>query len=177
MNLRKKMQTERSAKEIFEQATKYAFDYSDNVERRSVFPSEKAIEDLSLFDEDMPNFNGDASQILEQLHTIGSPASVAQTGGRYFGFVTGGALPVALATKWLTDFWDQNSGLYLMSPITSVLENVTQRWLRGLFGLPNNVVASFLSGTSMAIFCGLAAARHRIYSNPVSYTHLRAHET
>ena len=165
MNMRNKMQAERSAKEIFEQATKYAFDYSDNVESRSVFPSEKAIEDLRLFDEDMPKINGDASQILDQLHAFGSPASVAQTGGRYFGFVTGGALPVALATKWLTDFWDQNSGLYLMSPISSMLERVTERWLRGLFGLPDHVGASFLSGTSMAIFCGLAAARHRIYSN------------
>jgi hypothetical protein len=65
----------------------------------------------------MPVENGDGSEILKQLHQLGSPASVAQTGGRYFGYVNGGIIPVTLATKWLTDFWDQNTALYLMSPI------------------------------------------------------------
>ena len=165
MTLQNKMKAEQSSKDIFDQAKTYALDYSDAIATRSVFPSEESIEGLSVFDEDMPTAIGNASHILDQLHNYGAPASTAQTGGRYFGFVTGGALPVALATRWITDFWDQNSGLYLMSPISSTLETVTERWLRGLFGLPDNVVASFLSGTSMAIFCGLAAARHRIYSN------------
>jgi glutamate/tyrosine decarboxylase-like PLP-dependent enzyme len=165
MTLQNKMKAEQSSKDIFDQAKTYALDYSDAIATRSVFPSEESIEGLSVFDEDMPTASGNASHILNQLDHYGAPASTAQTGGRYFGFVTGGALPVALATRWVTDFWDQNSGLYLMSPISSTLETVTERWLRELFGLPNNVVASFLSGTSMAIFCGLAAARHRIYSN------------
>ena len=165
MTLQNKMKAEQSSKDIFDQAKTYALDYSDAIATRSVFPSEESIEGLSVFDEDMPTANGNASHILDQLHNYGAPASTAQTGGRYFGFVTGGALPVGLATRWITDFWDQNSGLYLMSPISSTLETVTERWLRGLFGLSDNVVASFLSGTSMAIFCGLAAARHRIYSN------------
>jgi glutamate/tyrosine decarboxylase-like PLP-dependent enzyme len=165
MTLQNKMKAEQSSKDIFDQAKTYALDYSDAIAARSVFPTAESIEGLSVFDEDMPTAIGNASHILDQLHNYGAPASTAQTGGRYFGFVTGGALPVALATRWITDFWDQNSGLYLMSPISSTLETVTERWLRGLFGLPNNVVASFLSGTSMAIFCGLAAARHRIYSN------------
>ena len=165
MTLQNKMKAEQSSKDIFDQAKTYALDYSDAIATRSVFPSEESIKGLSVFDEDMPAAIGNASHILDQLHNYGAPASTAQTGGRYFGFVTGGALPVGLATRWITDFWDQNSGLYLMSPISSTLETVTERWLRGLFGLPNNVVASFLSGTSMAIFCGLAAARHRIYSN------------
>ena len=103
--------------------------------------------------------------ILEQLHRYGSPASVAQTGGRYFGFVNGGILPVTLATKWLTDFWDQNSALQVMSPITAKLEEVCEQWLKQLLGLPENTVAGFVSGTSSAIFCGLAAARYRIYQN------------
>ena len=160
MTLQNKMKAEQSSKDIFDQAKTYALDYSDAIATRSVFPSEESIEGLSVFDEDMPAAIGNASHILDQLHNYGAPASTAQTSGRYFGFVTGGALPVGLATRWITDFWDQNSGLYLMSPISSTLETVPERWLRGLFGLPNNVVASFLSGTSMAIFCGLAAARH-----------------
>ena len=148
---------------IFEQASKYALAYMKEIHRRNPFPSSTALQNLVDFDEQLPLESSDASDILAKLHTIGSPATTAQTGGRYFGFVTGGAFPVALASKWLTDVWDQNSGLYAMSPVCSAIESITERWLRELLGLPKMTVTSFLSGSSMAIFCGLAAARYRLY--------------
>jgi hypothetical protein len=49
-------------------------------------------------------------EVLAQLHKYGSPATVMQSGGRYFGFVIGGSIPTALAARWLSDFWDQNAG-------------------------------------------------------------------
>ena len=165
MNLRETMLAEQQLKALFEQAKGYAFEYAEAIADRSVFPTPQAIADLEQFVEAMPGHPGDASSILQQLHDYGSPASVAQTGGRYFGFVNGGIIPVTLATKWLTDFWDQNTALQLMSPITSKLEEVCQRWLQQLLGLPDTTVAGFVSGTSSAIFCGLAAARLRIYGN------------
>ena len=165
MNLREKMQREQQLKELFKQAQGYAFDYADEALQRNVFPSAKAIEELDIFAEELPVNTGDAKAILEQLHRYGSPASVAQTGGRYFGFVNGGILPVTLATKWLTDFWDQNTALQVMSPITAKLEEVCEQWLKQLLDLPENTVAGFVSGTSSAILCGLAAARYRIYQN------------
>jgi glutamate/tyrosine decarboxylase-like PLP-dependent enzyme len=165
MTLRDKMQREQQLKTLFEQAHSFAFEYANDALGRNVFPSAQALADLDHFDEALPNNSGDAQAILEQLHNYGSPASVAQTGGRYFGFVNGGILPVTLATKWLTDFWDQNTALYAMSPITSKLEHICEQWLRQLFNLPDNTVAGFVSGTSSAIFCGLAAARYRIYKN------------
>jgi glutamate/tyrosine decarboxylase-like PLP-dependent enzyme len=96
------------------------------------------------------------------LHKYGSPATVSSIGGRYFGFVTGGAIPVSLATKWLSDIWDQNAPLYLTSPIASKLESVVESWLKQIFNLTEETVAGFVSGSSMAILCGLAAARYRI---------------
>ncbi|MDB9952046.1 aminotransferase class V-fold PLP-dependent enzyme [Porticoccaceae bacterium] len=165
MTLRDKMQREQQAKTLYKQAQNYAFEYADEALARNVFPSGQALSDLRHFDEGLPQHSGDAKAILEQLHQYGSPASVAQTGGRYFGFVNGGILPVALATKLLTDFWDQNAALYAMSPITSKLEQVCEEWLRQLFGLPDTTVAGFVSGTSSAILCGLAAARYRILKN------------
>ncbi len=163
--IRDKMFTELDEKILFEQARAYAFDYNDNALSRNVFPTEKALENLNLLVEDMPESSGDSLTILKQLHEIGSPATVAQNGGRYFGFVNGGVIPASLATKWLTDFWDQNTPLYVTSPITSKLEEITEQWLKQLLGLPDNVVAGFVSGTSMSIFCGLAAARYRILKN------------
>jgi glutamate/tyrosine decarboxylase-like PLP-dependent enzyme len=165
MTLREKMTQEQQNKHLFDQAQNYAYQYADSVGERNVFPDQQALADLAAFDEDIPDSNGDSAQILKQLHLHGSPASVAQTGGRYFGFVNGGIIPVTLATKWLTDFWDQNTALQVMSPITSKLEEVCERWLQQLLGLPETTVAGFVSGTSSAIFCGIAAARLRIYQN------------
>ncbi len=161
-NLQEKMFHEMEQKAIFEQAKSYAFDYADKALGRNVFPTDEAIGDLDQFIEEMPKFTSDSGDILRQLHQYGSPATVSQIGGRYFGLVNGGVIPVSLATRWLSDFWDQNTPLYLSSPIVSKLEEVTEQWLRQLLGLPKSVVAGFVSGSSMAIFCGLAAARYRI---------------
>lgn len=165
MTLRDSMHREQQSKALLEQAKGYAYEYANGAAERNVFPSKQALADLEQFVEDLPACSGDATAILQQLHQYGSPATTAQTGGRYFGFVNGGILPVTLATKWLSDFWDQNTALYVMSPIASKLEEICEGWLKQLFGLPDNTVAGFVSGTSSAILCGLAAARYRLLQN------------
>ena len=165
MSLRDNMHREQQSKTLLEQAKGYAYEYADGAAQRNVFPSKQALADLEQFVEELPASSGDAAAILQQLHQYGSPATTAQTGGRYFGFVNGGILPVTLATKWLSDFWDQNTALYVMSPIASKLEEICERWLKQLFGLPDSTVAGFVSGTSSAILCGLAAARYRLLQN------------
>lgn len=162
-NLQKQMQQAMIDKKIFNQAKEYAFDYADKALERNVFPADEAIENLNNFDEQLPDYIGEPLGILDLLHKYGSPATVTQIGGRYFGLVNGGIIPTALAAKWLNDFWDQNTPLYVTSPITSKLEAVVESWLKQLFGLPESTVAGFVSGTSMSILCGLAAARFRIY--------------
>jgi len=165
MTIREKMFQEMEEKIIFEQAKTYAFDYVDKAFERNVYPTNEAIKHLDQFIEDLPNSSSNYLSILKQLHQYGSPATVSQIGGRYFGLVNGGVIPASLATRLLTDFWDQNTPLYVTSPIVSILEEVTEKWLKQLLGLPEQVVAGFVSGTSMAILCGLAAARYRIFKN------------
>jgi glutamate/tyrosine decarboxylase-like PLP-dependent enzyme len=162
-NIRKRMFNEMEQKFVFDDARNAAYDYADRALERNVFPSDEALADLSRFDEELPNTPGNAQQILQQLHDYGSPATVAQIGGRYFGLINGSVLPVTLAVRWLTDFWDQNTPLYLSSPIASRLEVVTEAWLRDLFYLPDSCVAGYVSGSSMAILCGIAAGRQRNY--------------
>src|SRR3954454_20909657 len=48
-------------------------------------------------------------EVVEELVRSLDEGLTASPGGRYFGFVTGGALPAALAADWLTSTWDQNS--------------------------------------------------------------------
>jgi glutamate/tyrosine decarboxylase-like PLP-dependent enzyme len=152
---------QQNTKALLKQAQQAAFDYIDSQSTQRVFPSETNLEKLTIFDESLPKATSDPSLILELLNTVGSVNTVAQTGGRYFGFVNGNALPITLATKWLSDVWDQNAALYVMSPIASKLESVCQNWLNQLFGLPEHTVAGFVSGTSIATLSGLAAARFR----------------
>ena len=159
------MFSELNEKIIFDQARLYAFKYLDEALKRNVFPDKKAIDALIVFDEELPYYPENPLTILEKLNEYGSPATVSTIGGRYFGFVSGGAIPTALAAKWLADIWDQNAPLYVLSPILSKLETVVESWLIELFKLPQNTVAGFVSGTSVAIISGLAAARYRILKN------------
>ncbi len=147
---------------LLEQAHRYAEDYIGSVRDRPVFPSTAAIENLAAFDGPIPEQGLDPAQMLERLHTIGGQATVAQTGGRYFGFVNGGLHPPALAARWLADSWDQNAALHVMSPVASKLEAVCESWLASLFGLPEGTAAGFVSGTSTSLTCGFAAARNTL---------------
>jgi glutamate/tyrosine decarboxylase-like PLP-dependent enzyme len=165
IDIRERMFFEMTDKSIFNKVKEYAFEYADNSLKRNVFPTREAIDGMKVFDEDLPVQPNDPGNILDQLNRFGSPATVIQSGGRYFGFVIGGTIPAALAARWLSDFWDQNAGMYVTSPIVSKLEAVTEKWLRQLFGLPDNVVSGFVSGSTSAVFCALAAARYRVLKN------------
>jgi glutamate/tyrosine decarboxylase-like PLP-dependent enzyme len=165
MELMTKLQNEmfeqNKNKELFKQAQTSAFEYLEGIREREVYPTEHAIADLRHFDQDLPHEISRPEDVLSLLSEFGSPATTAQIGGRYFGFVNGNALPIGLATKWLADIWDQNSALYVMSPIAAKLESLCQTWLKQLFDLPKHTVAGFVSGTSVATLSGLAAARYR----------------
>jgi glutamate/tyrosine decarboxylase-like PLP-dependent enzyme len=160
--IQEKMFLELRNKDLFKQSQKYSFDYLDTVFNRNVYPSEEALDNLSSFDEELPKESAVAQEVLLQLHNYGSPATTATLGGRYFGFVTGSAVPVGLAAKNLATFWDQAPGMNVLSPIASKLETVVENWLVQLFNLPESSCAGFVTGTSAANLCGLAAARYRI---------------
>jgi glutamate/tyrosine decarboxylase-like PLP-dependent enzyme len=100
--------------------------------------------------------------VVDQLARAAEPGLVTTTGPRYFGFVTGGALPATVAADWLAAAWDQNSGLYIMSPAGAVAEEVAGRWVADLLGLPGNGSVAFTTGCHMANFTALAAARHEV---------------
>ena len=104
----------------------------------------------------------DPRAVIEDLARDVEPGLVASAGPRYFGFVIGGALPVAVAADWLTSAWDQNGGGYVASPALSVAEEVAAGWVRELLGLPAGCGVGFVTGCQMAHFTCLAAARHAV---------------
>jgi len=147
---------------LLNKARQFGGEYLDSLEKRPVFPADDSLKAMNTLDEPLPESASDPVLSLKLLHEIGSPAAVAQTSGRYFGFVNGGIIPVGLAAKWLADVWDQNTAHYVMSPINSRLEEICERWIVSLLDLPAGTAAGFVSGTTIANFSGLCAGRNEL---------------
>ena len=129
---------------------------------RPVWPQTTLAAIREAFAGPLPTRANDPTTVIEALARNAEPGLVTTTGPRYFGFVTGGALPATIAAEWLTAAWDQNAGLYVMSPSASVVEEAAGRWLLELFGLPSGSSIGFVTGCHMANFTALAAARHEL---------------
>ena len=149
-------------RELMEQTTERAARYLETLEARSVFPTVEAVGQLRQLGGRLPADGTEPTEVLRLLDAIGSPATVASAGPRYFGFVTGGALPATLAATWLAGAWDQCAGLDVLSPVSSALEEISARWLLELFGLPPKCGVGFVTGATMANFTALAAARNAV---------------
>ena len=109
-----------------------------------------------------PDAPRDPAAVLADLSAALEPGLTASAGPRYFGFVTGGAYPVALAMDWLVSAWDQNTALQVMSPGMSALEPCTARWILEALGLPPESSVGFVTGAHAANITALAAARHEM---------------
>src|SRR5437867_693384 len=148
--------------DLFDDAARRAKAYLASLATRPVGPRPEAIAALSRWDEPLPEHPSDPAESLRLLDEVGSPATMAMAGPRFFGFVIGGALPVTVATNWLATAWDQNTGLWLSTPGTSTLEEVALRWMVELFGLPAGTGGAFVTGATVANMAALAAARHDV---------------
>ncbi|WP_216853461.1 pyridoxal phosphate-dependent decarboxylase family protein [Phytoactinopolyspora halotolerans] len=124
-----------------------------------MFPTEQALRDLAGFPRELADEPVPASEVLAMLDELGSPATVVSTGGRYFGFVNGGADPAASAAAVLVSAWDQNVALPVMSPVAALLDELAGRWSCQLLGLPGTAIAAFCSGASIANLTCILAAR------------------
>ncbi len=136
--------------------------FLDGLESRAVSPAPESIERLQEFDVPLPQGTARPEEVLERLDRVGSPAAMGSAGGRFFGFVIGGALPAALSASWLASTWDQNAWSTMTSPVAAKLEEVALRWLIDLFELPSETGGAFVTGGTMANFTALAAARHHL---------------
>jgi glutamate/tyrosine decarboxylase-like PLP-dependent enzyme len=147
---------------LLKRAARDAMDYLEGVGARSVAPTPEAIRKLSALRGPLPPGPTSAEAVLHLLHEYGSPATMAKTNGRFFGFVTGDCLPAALAAAWLATAWDQNAAHHAQSPVAAQLEETAIDWVRELFGLLERTGGAVVTGATMANFSGLAAARHTL---------------
>ena len=146
-------------KELLAETAARAANYLAGAGDRRVSPRAEDVARLDALGGKLPQSGSDPAEVLALLDEIGSPATVTTTGGRYFGFVIGGTLPATLAANWLAGAWDQNAAFIAMSPVAAKIEEIVLAWFVDLFGLPAPCGAGFVTGTTMANFSALAAAR------------------
>jgi hypothetical protein len=101
-----------------------------------------------------------AEQVLADLVADVEGGIIGSAGGRFFGWVIGGAIPAAVAADWVTSAWDQNAAIYATSPAASVAEEIVGGWLKEILGLPAGASFALTTGCQMAHVTALAAARH-----------------
>jgi len=149
-------------REILRAAADRATAYLEGLDDRAVAPNPDAVARLRALDIPMPDEPTAAESVLRELDEVCSPATIGIAGPRFYGFVIGGSLPTALAANWLASAWDQNTGLYNITPATAVLEQVSLKWMLDLLGLPPDCAGAFVTGTTVAHISALAAARHSV---------------
>ena len=133
-----------------------------NIGDRPVAPVPDAISAVRALAGSLPERGAGPNEVVKILNDVAGPATVASAGGRYFGFVIGGALPAALGAAWLVSAWDQNAGLRVASPAAIVLEDIALQWVVEALGLPVSTGGALVTGATMANFTCMAAARHAI---------------
>ena len=110
-------------------AHRHAIAYLHTLDERPVI-GDRTLEDLrAALGGELPDHGELPDAVIESMGHEGAAAAIASAGPRFFGFVIGGSLPVAVAADWLTSAWDQNSGLYVAAPAVSVMEETAARWL------------------------------------------------
>jgi glutamate/tyrosine decarboxylase-like PLP-dependent enzyme len=144
---------------LLQNAAARAATYLNGLQGRRVAPDLDAVTALARLDQPLPEGPSEPEAVIELLDQIGSPATMAMAGPRFFGFVIGGALPVTVAANWLATAWDQNTALHEVTPGTATFEQVALRWLLDLLRLPAACAGAFVSGATVANFSALAAAR------------------
>ena len=147
---------------LLERAARHAQQYLETIHERHVGALASGDDLRKVLRRPLSEDGEDGGQVLEDLARAGQTGTTASQGPRYFGFVTGGSLPVATAADWLVSAWDQNAQVYVMSPVAAVVEEIAADWLKEIFGLPSTWSVGFVTGAQMANFTSLLAARHHV---------------
>jgi glutamate/tyrosine decarboxylase-like PLP-dependent enzyme len=149
-------------RDLLRRTAEIATAFLDTLDERPVFPQAPIDELGARLRIPLPDGPTDPLEVVEAMADGMDPGVVATAGPRYFGFVTGGALPAALAADWLISTWDQSNGLFAAGPAVSTAENVAGEWVKELLGLPSQASLAFVTGCQMAHVTCLAGARHDV---------------
>lgn len=147
---------------VLEQTLHHALDYLEHLDSSPVGATASLSKLRSRLVKPLSSGGMPADQVIQELVHDTDGGLNASAGGRFFGWVIGGAVPAALAADWLTSTWDQNAGLYAVAPAEAVIEEACGIWLKELLGLPHTASFALVTGCQMAHTTCLAAARNAV---------------
>ncbi|MDH3641856.1 MAG: aminotransferase class V-fold PLP-dependent enzyme [Gammaproteobacteria bacterium] len=152
-----------SRERLLRDAAERGIRYLQDLDKRTVYPEPDDLQRLEkALASPLPDAPTNSSEVLSFLDDLGSPATVSSAGGRYFGFVTGGALPATVAANWLATAWDQNCFVFAGSPAVALFEETALGWLKDVLELPVSAEGTLVTGATMANFSCLASARGEV---------------
>jgi glutamate/tyrosine decarboxylase-like PLP-dependent enzyme len=149
-------------RQLLRRTAELAGDFLDSLDERPVFPRASMEEIAEALGGPLPQSPSDPLEVVELMVREVERGVVATAGGRYFGYVTGSALPATIGADWLTTIWDQCAGLGALGPSAMVVEEIAGDWLKDVFGLPEQASFAITTGCQMAHVTALAAARHHV---------------
>lgn len=147
---------------VFDAVSEPVHAYLASFPERRVWPDTTPEAVRAVIDRPLPDHTTDAVEVVTQLAGDLEPFVTAHASGRYFGFVVGGLHPAAYGAELLAATWDQNVGLFALTPGVAIAEEVAARWVLELLGLPDGSAVGFVTGGQMASFTCLAAARDHV---------------
>lgn len=125
-------------------------------QQQDALPPGRFVKDIVL--EDLPLRGESALQTIQYFKQHYAPYITNSAGPRYFGFVTGGSTPAAVAGDWLVSAFDQNA-CGSNDTIAPQVERQTIHYFKQLFGLDNVYFGSFVTGATVSNQVGLTLGR------------------
>jgi glutamate/tyrosine decarboxylase-like PLP-dependent enzyme len=147
---------------LMQKTLSYAMEYLESLDQSSVSTTVGYEELLNRLNHELTDDGMDGEKVIENLVKDTRGGLLGSAGGRFFGWVIGGAVPASLAADWLTSTWDQNAAIYAGSPAEAVIEDICGTWLKDLLRLPQSASFALVTGCQMAHVTCLAAARHHV---------------
>jgi glutamate/tyrosine decarboxylase-like PLP-dependent enzyme len=148
--------------DVLNVAATHAVKFLETLQSRPVATTATVAELRRRLGKPLPNVGTAPQQVINELVCDVEGGILGSTSGRFFGWVIGGTLPVAIAADWLTSAWDQNAASNLTAPAEAVVEEVCGDWVKELLGIPKSASFAFVTGCQMAHTTALAAARHKL---------------
>jgi len=147
---------------VLDRAAAHASAFLDSLASRPIAATASIADLQRRLGKPLPEAGLPAEAVIDELVGDAEGGLMGSGSGRFFGWVIGGTLPVALAADWLTSAWDQNAASNLTAPAEAVVEQVCGNWAKEMFGLPKSASFAFVTGCQMAHTTALAAARHKL---------------
>ncbi len=141
--------------------------YADKL-NRSVFAGVTPADIQAVFNDELPELDGDMEEILEKVRRDVVGAATMNIGPRYYGYITGGGNQVAILADMISTALNQNSLKWHSSPISTEMEKLVIKWVCQFIGYPDTSAGAILDGGSTANFNCLAVARKNMAPDHIS---------